>query len=256
MMRDSGSNEIKLFQYPVESEASSPAWESMVFARYGTEHNTQETPGDSACDVQSEPLCEQFERKRAEETLRSYEQGREQGIREGRQAEKAAHSAALADGEKRMAARVGEWIESFANERDQYLQAVEREVVKLALAISARILRREAQMDPLFLTGTVRAALGQLAKTTAVRLRVPETELEMWKEAMALVPNLSVKPEILPDAGLQLGDCTLEAELGSVDLGTHAQLAEIERTFFDRSTGREAVAPGFHLKKNQVEVGW
>ena len=38
-------------------------------------------------------------------------------------------------------------------ERDRYLQAVEHEVVELALAVAARILRREAQMDPLLLTG-------------------------------------------------------------------------------------------------------
>jgi len=37
--------------------------------------------------------------------------------------------------------------------------AVEHEVVKLALAVAARILRREAQMDPLLLTGAVRVAL-------------------------------------------------------------------------------------------------
>ena len=38
-------------------------------------------------------------------------------------------------------------------------------MVKLALAIAARILRREAQTDPLLLTGAVRVALGQLAAT-------------------------------------------------------------------------------------------
>ena len=49
-------------------------------------------------------------------------------------------------------------------ERDRYLHAVEHEVVKLALAVAARILRREAQMDPLLLTGAVRVALGQLSR--------------------------------------------------------------------------------------------
>ena len=58
-------------------------------------------------------------------------------------------------------------------ERDRYLHAVEHEVVELALAVAARILRREAQMDPLLLTGAVRVALGQLSGSTEVRLRVP-----------------------------------------------------------------------------------
>ena len=54
-------------------------------------------------------------------------------------------------------------VAHFASERDRFLHVVEQEVVKLALAIAARILRREAQMDPLLLTGAVRVALGQLA---------------------------------------------------------------------------------------------
>jgi hypothetical protein len=34
-----------------------------------------------------------------------------------------------------------------------------------------------------------------------------------------------------------LGDCTIETEMGSVDLGVRAQLGEIERGFFDRVGG-------------------
>jgi flagellar assembly protein FliH len=111
---------------------------------------------------------------------------------------------------------------------------VEHEVVKLALAVAARILRREAQMDPLLLTGAVRVALGQLSGSTQVRLRVPEAEFELWTEAIALVPNLVVKPAVVVGEGMRLGDCAIETELGSVDLGIRAQLGEIERGFFDR----------------------
>ena len=41
---------------------------------------------------------------------------------------------------------------------------------------------------------------------------------------------------------MRLGDCTIETELGSVDLGIRAQLGEIERGFFDRAGGRRAGA--------------
>ncbi len=39
---------------------------------------------------------------------------------------------------------------------------------------------------------------------------------------------------------MRLGDCVIETELGSVDLGIRAQLGEIERGFFDRAGGRSA----------------
>lgn len=171
----------------------------------------------------------------AEEARSSFEAGRQRGIEEGRHAEREAHSAARKDAEGKQARQAAQLVAAFATERDRYLNAVEQEVVKLALAVAARILRREAQMDPLLLTGAVRVALGQLAGSTEVRLRVPEPELRLWTEAMALVPNLNLKPAVMAGEGMRLGDCTIETKLGSVDLGIRSQLAEIERGFFDRA---------------------
>ena len=180
----------------------------------------------------SAPAAE-LERRLAEEKRQAFEGGRERGRQEGRQAEREAQAAA----ERERVRRTAELIAKFAEERDRYLHAVEHEVVKLALAVAARILRREAQMDPLLLTGAVRVALGQLSATTEVRLRVPAAELQLWTEAMALLPSLPIKPSVAAGEGMRLGECVLETELGSVDLGIRAQLAEIERGFFDRAGG-------------------
>ena len=57
--------------------------------------------------------------------------------------------AALARERERMVDAVRE----FAAAREQYFAAVEQQVVKLALAIAARVLHREAQIDPLLLAG-------------------------------------------------------------------------------------------------------
>ena len=51
------------------------------------------------------------------------------------------------------------------------------------------------------------------------------------------MPNLAVKPAVVAGDGMRLGDCAIETELGSVDLGIRAQLGEIERGFFDRVGG-------------------
>jgi flagellar assembly protein FliH len=122
---------------------------------------------------------------------------------------------------------------SFQAERGRYFEAIEHEVVKLALAVAERILRREAQMDPLLLSAAVRAALGQLSAATEVRLRAPSADLELWADAMAHMPNLSPRPAVVAGEDMRVGDCVLETELGSVNLGLGAQLAEIERSFFN-----------------------
>jgi flagellar assembly protein FliH len=158
----------------------------------------------------------------------------------GRKSSESEQSAAMRDVSERLTALV----EEFRQGRDRYLAQVEKEVVRLALAIAERILHREAQMDPLFLSGVVRVALGQLADSTEVRLRVPLKEQEMWAEMLRLMPNLPLRPELKVDERMNAGDCTIETHLGSVDIGVRAQLAEIERGFFDLLGQREQASPG------------
>lgn len=173
----------------------------------------------------------EIEAQLAAEAARSFEAGREQGVGEGRAAESRQQ-------EEKLRRDLAGVVEAFAAERDRYLQRVEPEVVKLALAVAARILHRESQMDPLLLTGTVRAALGQLGAATQVRLRVPAAHHELWTEAMALLPGIAVRPQVLADQALQPGECVVETEFGSADLGLHAQLREVERSFFDAPSQR------------------
>jgi flagellar assembly protein FliH len=126
-----------------------------------------------------------------------------------------------------------EAIDEFRASTDEYLARVEHEVVRLALAVAERILHREAQLDPLLLSGAVRVALGQLAESTEVRLRVPPGQRDMWAEMVRLMPGLPLRPQVQADEDLQACDAVLETGLGTVDLGVRAQLAEIERGFFD-----------------------
>ncbi len=235
----SGSELIELFAYPADPHAPPPrmwqGWGSTDGAGSGA-------PVKTAGGIADGPGRAELDERLAEETRKAFEGGRERGRQEGRQMEREAQAGAIAALEQRRASQAVELIESFGQERERYLQAIEQEVVKLALAVAARILRREAQMDPLLLTGAVRVALGQLSGSTQVRLRVPAAELELWTEAIALVPNLVVKPAVEAGEGMRLGDCRIETELGSVDLGIRAQLSEIERGFFDRAGGTRAAA--------------
>jgi flagellar assembly protein FliH len=185
-------------------------------------------------------LRTEFESRLVEEKRRAFEAGREQGRQEGQRVEHEAQSGSQAATQRERMQQAAQLIESFTREREIYQGAVEHEVVKLALAVAARILRREAQMDPLLLTGAVRVALGQLFQTTQVQLRVPPSELALWTESIALVPNLAVKPTVIAGEKMRLGDCVIETDMGSVDLGIRAQLGEIERGFFDRPGSSKA----------------
>jgi flagellar assembly protein FliH len=230
------SGGIEIYEYPaVPDDTGRPLWTGWEDPS-GEASAAAAPPGHSG-KSQHRAAGEEIERQLGEERRKSFEAGRERGRQEGAEAERRAHAAVQAAQERQRGQQSARLVESFQSERDRFLHAVEHEVVKLALAVAARILRREAQMDPLLLTGAVRVALGQLADSTEVRLRVPQAELSLWTEAMALLPNLAVKPLVAAGEGMRLGDCTVETELGTVDLGIRSQLGEIERGFFDRAGG-------------------
>jgi flagellar assembly protein FliH len=223
------ADRIEIFQYPADPDAPpEPDWSAL--AQSDGEASTA-VSSDSQADPTLNPV---FEQRLADEKQRAFEQGRERGLEESRQAARESIAATLRTAQESQMRQMAALTESFAAARDRYLHDVEHEVVKLALAIAARILRREAQMDPLLLTGAARVALGQLASTTEVKLRVPAGDLDLWQQAIALIPNLPLKPAVVAADGLRTGDCMVETCLGTVDLGIRAQLAEIERGFFDR----------------------
>ena len=227
------AGDVEVFNYPATAEPPAPSWwgELEAAAERGEETGGGNRDG-AARDAEANGSAGSDARV-AEEARRNFEAGRERGFQEGRAEElhaQAAHEGARDRAHIEQAARLAE---NFRTEQVEYFDAVEHEVVKLALAVAARVLRREAQMDPLLLTGAVRVALGQLSASTQVRLKVPAEELALWVETMAHIPNLAVKPAVIAGEGMHLGDCVMETELGSVDLGVRAQLGEIERGFFD-----------------------
>jgi len=128
--------------------------------------------------------------------------------------------------------------EEFRQERARYFAGVEAEVVKLALAIAARVLHREANFDPLLLMGVVRVALEKVAEDSAAVLRVPVSAMEMWRET--LTEGLGPSLQIVGDERLGAGECVLDTNVGRVKLGVSAQLEEIERGFFDLMQQRPA----------------
>ncbi len=231
---------VEVFEYPGDPTTPAlPDWGGSASGEAAAEAPAEE-PVDPCAAAEALNLHAEFDRRIAEETRRSFEAGREVGRQEGRAAEREDLAAAQTAAEERRVRQAAALIEDFAQERDRYLQAVEHEVVELALAIAARILRRESQMDPLLLTGAVRVAIGQLIGTTKVRLLVPAPEVDLWTEAMAAIPNLPVRPAVVAGEEMRLGDCSIQTELGTVDLGIRAQMGEIERGFFDRAATRSA----------------
>jgi flagellar assembly protein FliH len=124
-------------------------------------------------------------------------------------------------------------LREFGYSRDQYFHQVEGEVVALALAIVRKILHREAQVEPMLLSGLVRVALEKMAATHSVRMRVHPSQIALWTQYFADHPEMRRRPELSGDSSLEPNCCQIETEMGVTDLNLETQLKEIEQGLFD-----------------------
>jgi flagellar biosynthesis/type III secretory pathway protein FliH len=160
------------------------------------------------------------------------QQGLLEGEQEGRRAARAEMEGEIAARVARERSLIGSTVEQFRGARERYFVDVEQEVVKLALAIAARVLHREAQIDPLLLAGVVRVAMEKMADRSGVVVRVSGEDVAAWEGAFHAM-EAAERPRVVADARLTRGECVLETTMGTVELGVKVQLEEIEKGFFD-----------------------
>jgi|SRR5579872_3404180 len=165
-----------------------------------------------------------IERQAEERAQAAYRRGLQEGDANGRTLAAAQVDAAV----ERLARTAAE----IANVKPRLRHDAEEDVVKLAMAISRRILYREIATDPEALRGLVRAALDKLDKREVYRVRVnPQDAPAVDKHIQGL--NLPGKMEILGDPALERGSAVFETAHGSFDASAGTQLEEIERGFAD-----------------------
>lgn len=136
--------------------------------------------------------------------------------------------------QKLLAARapIAAAVAAFDAQRNDYFARVEAEVIQLALAIAAKILHREAQVDPMLVAALVRVAVEKIREGSSVTVRVSLGRGESWKRYFSEIASMS-HVEVIEDPQVGDQDCLVETELGSAQFGLDAQLKEIQQGFFD-----------------------
>jgi len=168
-------------------------------------------------------------RETSEEVNLRIAAARAEGIREGLlQAEKS-----LEQELARERANVAEAVRLFSQKTGEYYSRAEIELVHLSLAIAAKILHREAQVDRMLVAALVKVALQKLQHGTTATVRVPPAEVADWHRYFEGDPSGEIRVEVEADPLVEAHNCILEIELGTTKLGLNAQLKEIEQGFFD-----------------------
>jgi len=176
----------------------------------------EEAPRETEVEVSESEILQRIKHERAEAIAQT-----EQALRQD-------YEIKLQAGRTRINAA----ISGFDAQRTEYFARVEAEIVQLALAIAAKILHRESQVDPMLVATLVRMAVEKMREGSKVTIRVGTKRLEQWKAYFAGQPSLS-RVEIVEDPGLSEHDCLLETELGTTNFGLDSQLKEVEHGFFD-----------------------
>jgi flagellar assembly protein FliH len=127
---------------------------------------------------------------------------------------------------------IAKLIVQFEEERNEYYARVEAEIVQLALSIAAKILHREAQVDPMLVAALVRIAVEKMREGSSVTLRVSPSRADSWQRYFAEIPTMA-QVEVAEDPHLSDQDCLVSTELGSANFGLDTQLKEVEQGFFD-----------------------
>jgi flagellar assembly protein FliH len=129
-------------------------------------------------------------------------------------------------------ASIADALTGFEAQRAEYYARVEAEVVQLALAIAAKILHRESQVDPMLIAALVRITIEKMREGSIVTLRVATGRAKRWKDYFA-GHSTPARVEVTEDASFSNNDCILETELGVTNISLDTQLKEVEQGFFD-----------------------
>jgi flagellar assembly protein FliH len=225
------AGEAEPFVYPdVPGGAASPAAGDVNRARAGVDAANQQLWAKLQHRVR------QSAGNHGEEESRNQLRALEARSREAEATLRADYEAALA----RERATVAKALEEFDRQKKSYFERVETEVVQLSLAIARKILHREAQADPLVLSGTIRVALEKVAGGSHVKLLVPEHDVFKWRQVIGTLKHVQPQPEVIGDASVPAGGCVLETDIGSSQISLEHQFREVERGLLDLLAVRTA----------------
>ncbi len=131
--------------------------------------------------------------------------------------------------------RFNDAVQKFAEERDAIYERAAEETVKLALAISEKVINHEVRINPDTVLGMVRKAMRKIKDGQSICLRVHPQDLKTLSQAgldKSGKRGAAFKGFVFQaDGSLAPGDCLIETRQENIDASISNQLAVIEEAF-------------------------
>ncbi len=235
-VENSEQKEISVFQlgYANRSEVVVPTHESPPPAP----HPSEPTPTAEISErlnaqlahasFAAEKIVQAAQAQAAAIEKEAYERGFGEGEKAGRETGEKMAEAIL----KQYSGR----LEELAQLRKSILSGSEHEVVRLALEIGKKVVKREITIDDELILAMVKVALNRLSEQTAVTIRLNPKDYRVVMERQSSNPVLGSGNEaikLIEDPVISRGGALIETESGIIDARIEEQFREIERGFFD-----------------------
>jgi flagellar assembly protein FliH len=172
---------------------------------------------------------------RAEGAKEGQNEGLEKGHAEGLVKGRAQAAAAVAEQCKTINETLMKIADNFEKEKKLLLNQARQDMVRLAFAIAAKVIRRETSLSPDIAVRNVESAVELTANKTDITIRLSPADIASVQE---FLPQLhrrfsdmkSVK--VVADEAVSRGGCLLTTTSGSVDADIKTQMEEIEKALF------------------------
>jgi flagellar assembly protein FliH len=120
--------------------------------------------------------------------------------------------------------------------RREIFASSEQEVIRLALAIARKVIKREIAIDDELILTLVKVALNRIAVQTLITIRVNPKDYDFIQRHQAALPGagpLNETMKLVEDPLIDRGGCLIETESGTIDARIEEQLREIEKGLFE-----------------------
>jgi len=142
--------------------------------------------------------------------------------------------------EQGYAAGLDKWNDALAeawSRRDAFLLRNEAELVRLAVAIAEKVVRRSVEADSDMVVQAVKEALKSVRGEKRITIKVNPSEEDVLREQASCLRLLGSEVGdlvIVGNPAIAAGGCIVESELGVIDAQIDTQLASIEKALMRR----------------------
>jgi flagellar assembly protein FliH len=155
---------------------------------------------------------------------------------------------AAAQRNEAMVRRLVATIEEIASVRAGMMRKTERELVRLAVAMAERIVRREVDADAELLAGMARTAIDRLGQDVAATIHLNPDDHAVMMAARNGAP-FDGAVQVVPDPQVGRGGCLVKSAFGTVDAGIDTQIREMSQALLGDEADEEKKANGVPVRR-------